>query len=182
MLIWTSSPLSLDTSSSRCLRVACAPLECGALLLELIQHLLPRQALPLERGPSFGKSSLLLLEPGLHLLARRSFLTELLLHRSERVGLARQGRPQPLRLLGLFLGLDLPGPHPLEGRAVLLELGAGGGDLGLPRRRDGAHPRQVLASPAQRVVSLHQRHPHPLDREGASRGLGVLLRRQVVDG
>jgi hypothetical protein len=55
----------------------------------LTQRLLPRQALPLERGPSLGESSLLLLELGLRLLARRPFLMELLLHRDERVGLAR---------------------------------------------------------------------------------------------
>jgi hypothetical protein len=89
MLIWTSSPLSLDTSSSCCLRVACAPSSARSLLLELTQRLLPRQALPLERGPSLGESSLLLLELGLRLLARRPFLMELLLHRDERVGLAR---------------------------------------------------------------------------------------------
>jgi hypothetical protein len=29
-----------------------------------------------------------------------------------------------------------------------LELGASRGDLGLPRRRDGARPRQVFARPA----------------------------------
>jgi hypothetical protein len=63
-----------------------------------------------------------------------------------------------------------------------LELGAGGNDLGLLRRRDGARPRQVLASPTQCVVSLHQHRLHPLDRGGASHGLGVLLRRQVQQG
>jgi hypothetical protein len=60
-----------------------------------------------------------------------------------------------------------------------LELGVGGNDLSLLRRCDGARPRQVLASPAQCVVSLHQRRLYPLDRGGASRGLGVLLWRQV---
>jgi hypothetical protein len=110
---------------------------------------------------------------------RGSLLTELLLRRGERGSLARQGRPQPLDLLGLLLGLTLPGPRPLEGRAVLLELGASRGDLGLPRRRNRARRRQVFARPAQRVVPLHQRRPHPLDRGGVSRGLGVLLWRQV---
>jgi hypothetical protein len=95
------------------------PLERGALLLELTQRLLPRQALPLERGSGLGESSLLLLELGLRLMARGPFLTELLLRRGERVGLAHQGRPQPLHLPGLFLGLALPDPRPLEGRAVL---------------------------------------------------------------
>jgi hypothetical protein len=148
----------------------------------LTQRLLPHQALLLKRSPSLGESSLLLLELGLRMLARAPFLTELLLRRGERLGLARQGRPQPLRLLVLLLVLALPGPRPLEGCAVLLELGAGDGDLGLPRRRYGARPRQVLAGPAQRIVSLHQRCPHPLDRGGASRGSGTLLRRQVQQG
>jgi hypothetical protein len=98
------------------------PLERGALLLELTQRLLPRQALPLERGPSLGESSLLLLEPGLRLLARGPFLTELLLCRGERGSRVRQGCLQPLGLV--------------EGCAVPLELGAGGDNLGLPRRRD----------------------------------------------
>jgi hypothetical protein len=98
------------------------PLEHGALLLELTQRLLPHQALPLERGPSLGESSLLLLELGLLLLARGPFLTELLRRCGERLSLARQGRPQPLHLLGLLLGLALPGPRPLQGRAVPLEM------------------------------------------------------------
>jgi hypothetical protein len=106
----------------------------------------------------------------------------MLLLRGERGGLALQGRPQPLRLLGLLLGLALSDPRPLEGRVVLFELGASSGDLSLPRRRDRARPCQVLVSPAQRIVSLHQRRPHPLDRGGISRGLGVLLRRQVQQG
>jgi hypothetical protein len=65
------------------------PLERGALLLELTQRLLPRQAFPLERGPGFGESSLLLLELGVRLLTRVPFLSEPLLRRGERVGLAR---------------------------------------------------------------------------------------------
>jgi hypothetical protein len=77
----------------------------------LTQRLLPRQALLLERGPSLGESSLLLLELGLLLLARGPLLTELLLRRGERSSLVRQGRVQPLSLL--------------EGRVVPLELGAG---------------------------------------------------------
>jgi hypothetical protein len=100
--------------------------------------------------------------------ARGLLLPELLLRRGERGDLLRQGRLQPL---GLF-----------EGRAAPLKLGAGGDDLGLPCRRDGARPLQILASPAQRVVPLHQRRPHPLDREGASRDLGALLRGQVQQG
>jgi hypothetical protein len=100
----------------------------------LTQRLLPRQALPLEHDPSLSESSLLLLELGLRLLASGPFLTELLLRCGERLGLARQGSPQPVRLLGLLLGLALPGPRSLEGRVVLLELGAGSDDLDLPRR------------------------------------------------
>jgi hypothetical protein len=123
------------------------PLERGALLLEPTQRLLPRQALPPEHSPGFGESSPLSLELGFRLLTRGSLLTELLLRRGERGSLARQGRPQPLGLLGLLLGLTLPGPHPLEGRAVLLELGASRGDLGLPHRRDGVRPRQVFDAP-----------------------------------
>jgi hypothetical protein len=58
----------------------------------------------------------------------------------------------------------------------------GGDDLGLPCRRDGAHPLHILASLTQRIIPLHQRRPHPLDRGGASRGLGALLRGQVQQG
>jgi hypothetical protein len=43
-------------------------------------------------------------------------------------------------------------------------------------------PLQVLASPAQRVIPLHQHRPHPLDRGGASRGLGALLQGQIQQG
>jgi hypothetical protein len=153
------------------------PLEHGALLLELTQSLLPRQALPLERGPGLGESSLLLLEPGLRLLARRPFLTELLLHRDERGSLARQGRPQPLRLLGLFLGLALPGPRPLEGRAVLLELGAGGGDLGphtaateRPPARSSRALRNASSGSTSAVLNLSTAEAPPAAWAPCSRG------------
>jgi hypothetical protein len=56
-----------------------------------------------------------LLELGLRLLASGPFLTELLLRCGERGGLAHQGRPQPLRILGLLLVLALPGPCPPRG-------------------------------------------------------------------
>jgi hypothetical protein len=112
MLNWTSSPLSFKTSSSRCLRVACAPFKRGALLLEPTQRLLSCQAFPLKCSPDLGESSPLLLKLGLRLLARGLLLTELLLRRGEHGGLVRQGRLQPLGLLGLFLGLSLPGPRP----------------------------------------------------------------------
>jgi hypothetical protein len=65
------------------------PLKRGALLLQLTQRLLPRQALPLERGPGLGKSSLLLLKLGLRPLVRDPFLMELLFRRGKRLGLAR---------------------------------------------------------------------------------------------
>jgi hypothetical protein len=39
-------------------------------------------------------------------------LTELLLRHGKRSGLVHKGRAQPLGLLGLLLGLTLPGPRP----------------------------------------------------------------------
>jgi hypothetical protein len=101
-------------------------------------------------------------------LACSPLLLELLLRGGERGRFVRQGRLQPLGLL--------------ERRAALLELGTGGDDFGLPCRRDGARPLLVLASPAQRVVLLHQRRSHPLDHGGAFLGLGALLRGQVQQG
>jgi hypothetical protein len=103
------------------------PLERGALLLELTQRFLPRQALPLEHSPGLDESGPLLLKLAFCLPACDSLLPEFLLRRGECGSLVRQGRLQPLALL--------------EGRAVPLELGAGGDDLGLPRRRDGTRPR-----------------------------------------
>jgi hypothetical protein len=116
------------------------PLERGALLLEPTQRLLSRQALLLERSPGLGEGSPLLLKLGFRLLVRGLLLTELLLRHGECGGLVRQGRPQPLGLLGLLPGPTLPGPRALEGRAVLLELGTSRGDLGLPRRHYSARP------------------------------------------
>jgi hypothetical protein len=115
------------------------PLECGALLLEPTQRLLSRQAFPLECSLGLGKGSPLLMKQGLRLLARG-----LLLRRGKRGGLVCQGGPQPLGLIGLLLGLTLPGPRPLEGRTVLLKLGTSRGHLGHPLRRHGARPRQVF--------------------------------------
>jgi hypothetical protein len=48
---------------------------------------------------------------------------ELLLHRGERRDLLLQVSTQFLDLLGPLLCLSLLGPYPLEGGAVLLELG-----------------------------------------------------------
>jgi hypothetical protein len=125
-------------------------LERGALPLEMAQRLLPRHALLLERGPGLDECGPLLLKLAFRLMACGSLLLELFLRRSERGSLVRQGRLKPLSLL--------------EGRAAPLKLGAGGDDPGLPRRRDRSCPLQVLVSSAQRVVPLHQRRPHPLDR------------------
>jgi hypothetical protein len=100
--------------------------ERGTLPLELAQRFLARQAPLLERGPSLEECGPLPLKLAVHLLAYSWFLPELLLRRGERGSLVRQGRLQPLSLL--------------ERRAALLELGAGGGDFCLPRRREGACP------------------------------------------
>jgi hypothetical protein len=100
-------------------------------------------------------------------------LTELLLRCGERGGLVRQARPQLLDLLGLLLSQTLPGPRPLEGRAVLLKLGTSRGHLGLPLRRHGARPRQVYSRLVQRLVPVHERCLHPLDRGDVLRSLGV---------
>jgi hypothetical protein len=113
MLSWTSSLLSFEASSPPLLEGHLRPLECSALLLKPTQHLLSHQAFLLERSPGLGEGSPLLLKLGLRLLARGLLLTELLLRRGERGGLVRQGRPQPLGLLGLLLDLTLPGPRAL---------------------------------------------------------------------
>jgi hypothetical protein len=93
----------------------------------LAQHFLVRHTPLLECGPSLDESRPLLLKLAFRLLACGSLLPELLLRRGERGSLVRQGCLQPLSLL--------------EGRAALLELGVGGGDYGLPCRREGARCR-----------------------------------------
>jgi hypothetical protein len=155
-LSWTSSLLSFEASSSRCLRVACSPLERGALLLEPTQRLFSHQVFPLERSLGLDEESPLLQKRGLRLLARGLLLMELLLRRGERGGLVRQARPQPLGLLGLLLILTLPGLCPLEGRAVPLKLGTSRGHLGLPLRHHGARPTRssrALCSASSRSTS-----------------------------
>jgi hypothetical protein len=149
------------------------PLERGALLLEPTQRLFSRQTFPLERSPSLGEGSPLLLKLDLRLLARGLLLTKLHLRRDKRDGLVRQGCPQPLGFHGLLLGPTLPGPRPLEGRAVLLKLGTSRGHLGLPLRRHGARPRQVFPRFVQRLVPVHEHRLHPLDRGDVPRSLGV---------
>jgi hypothetical protein len=63
------------------------PLERGALLLELTQRLLLRQALPLKHSPGLDESGPLLLKLAFRLLACDSLLPELLLRRDDRSGL-----------------------------------------------------------------------------------------------
>jgi hypothetical protein len=65
---------------------------------------------------------------------------------------------------------------------VLLELGTSRGDLDLPRRRYGALPRQVFPRLVQRLVPVHQRRLHPLDRGDVLHSLGILLWRLVPQG
>jgi hypothetical protein len=142
-------------------------------LLEPTQRLFVRQAFSLERSPGLDEDSPLLLELSIYLLARDLLLTELLLRRDERGGLVRQARPQPLGLLGILLCLTLPVLRSLEGRAILLELGTNRGHLGLPLRRHGVRPRQILPRLVQRLVPVHERRLHPLDCGDILHSLGV---------
>jgi hypothetical protein len=89
-------------------------------------------------------------------LARGPLLTELLLHCGERDSLVRQGRPQPIGLLGLLLSLTLPGPRPLEGRAVLLEQGVSGG-----YPRPPTPPRWCAPPPDLPAPCAARRHAPP---------------------
>jgi hypothetical protein len=82
------------------------------LLLESALGLFPRQTFALEGGPSLSKGGTLLLELSLRLTARILLLLKPLLRRGEGGGLVRQAGPQQLNLLGLLLGLALPGPRP----------------------------------------------------------------------
>jgi hypothetical protein len=143
MLSWVSFPLSRETSSSRCLRVSYA-LECGALLLESAMALFPRQALTLVGRPSLSEGGSLLLKLSTHLLARILLPLEPLLRRGEGGGLVSQAGPQQLDLLSFLLCLALPGPLPLEGGAVLLELSSGGSQLPLEFRRRNLHRGRIL--------------------------------------
>jgi hypothetical protein len=95
-------------------------------LLESVLGLFPRQTLALEGGPSLSKGGPLLLELSLHLMARILLLLKPLLRRGKGGGLVRQPGPQHLGLLGLLPGLALPGPRPVEGGEVLLELSSKG--------------------------------------------------------
>jgi hypothetical protein len=79
--------------------------------------------------PSVGKGGSLLLKLSTRLLACVLHPLEPLLCRGKGGGLVSQAGPQQLGLLSLLLGLALPGPRPLEGGAVLLELGSGESQL-----------------------------------------------------
>jgi hypothetical protein len=88
-------------------------------------------------------------------LTRAPLLATLLLHRSKRGDLLLQVSTQPLSLLGLLLGLSLPGLCPLEGGAVLLKLGLRRGEGGLLLLHCGLHLSQGGARLLQ--VAIHRR-------------------------
>jgi hypothetical protein len=149
------------------------PLKCGALLLEMALCLFSPQTLALEGGPGLGEGGPLLLELGLRLLVRDLFLPEPILRRGKRGILVRQAGSQPLRLLSPLFSLALLTTRSLEGRAVLLELGPNRDHLGLPLRRQGSRLRQGLPRLVQRLIPVHERSLHPLDRGDILRSLGV---------
>jgi hypothetical protein len=144
-------------------------------LLELAVGLFPRQTLALEGGSRLSKGSPLLLELSLRLAARILLLLEPLLCRGEGGGLVRQVGPQQLGLLSVLLGLALPGPRPLEGSVVLLELSSGRSQLPLKFRRRNPHRDRILTRLLQRLVPLQERHPYLRDCGDVSRSLGLLL-------
>jgi hypothetical protein len=154
-------------------------LQHGALPLELALRFLSRHAFALEGGSGLLKGGSFLLELNLRMLARAPLLPELLLHRDERGNLPRQVDLQLLSLLGFLLSLALPGPHPLESCAVLLELGSSGSKLCLKLRCRNPHRGQVLARLPQRLVPLQKRRPHLLDRGGVFRSLGAFVQELV---
>jgi hypothetical protein len=136
----------------------------------------------LEGGMSLLEGGLLLLEPVLHLLTCAILLAELLLHHSERNGLLCQVSPQLLSLFGLLLGLDLPGPCPLEGGEVLLKLGLHRGEgrlllrrCGLRLSQGGARLLQVAVRCNQCPIPLQQRGLHPVNRRGTLCDLSMLV-------
>jgi hypothetical protein len=142
-------------------------------------RLLPRHVLTLKGGLGLREGGPLLLELSLRMLARAPLLLELLLYHGEQGGLVRQVGTQPLSLLGFLLGLALPRLRPLEGCAVLLELGTSRSELCLPLRRRSPHSGQVLARLPQRLVLLQKRRHHPLDRGGVFSSLGALVQERV---
>jgi hypothetical protein len=113
-----------------------------------------RHALTLEGGLGLRKGGPLLLELSLRLLARTPLLLELLPHLGKRGDLLRQADPQPLNLLGFLLSLTLPGPRPLEGCAILLELGSSGSKLRLELRPAARSSRACDASSRSRSADV----------------------------
>jgi hypothetical protein len=93
-------------------------LQRGVLLLESALRLLPGQALALKDSLSLLEGGSLLMELALHLLMCTLLLAKLLFHHGERGDFLLQISTQLLGLLGLLLGLGLPGPHHL-GRGVV---------------------------------------------------------------
>jgi hypothetical protein len=158
-----------------CLR----PLECGTLLLESALGLFPCQTLALEGGPSLSNGGTLLLELSLRLMAHILLLLKPLFRRGEGDSLVRQTGPQQLGLLGLLLGLALPGPRPLEGGAALLELSSSGSQLPLELRHCNPHSGHILARLPQRLVPLQERRPHLRDCGGIFCSLSVLFQKLV---
>jgi hypothetical protein len=158
------------------------PLERGALLLELTQRLLLRQALPLKHSPGLDESGPLLLKLAFRLLACDSLLPELLLRRDDRSGLVNKAGPQLLGLLGPHLSLTLPGSRSLEGCRVPLELGTSKDHLCLPLGRHGVRPCQILPRPPQRLVPVHERCAHRLDGGGSLRRPALQLQELVPQG
>jgi hypothetical protein len=116
----------------------------STLSLQQTPCFLPRHALALEGGLGLSEGSPLLLELSLRLLACAPLLPKLLLCRDEGGGLVRQACLQLLCLLGLLLRLALPRPRPLEGCAVLLELGSSGSQLPLKLCRCNPHRGHVV--------------------------------------
>jgi hypothetical protein len=129
----------------------------------------------LEGSPSLSEGGSLLLKLSARLLARIFLPLELLLRRGEGGGLVRQAGPQQLSLLSFLLNLALPGPRPLEGGVVLLELSLGGSQLPLGFRRHNLHRGHILTRLPQRLVPLQERRPHLRDCEDVFHNLGVLL-------
>jgi hypothetical protein len=158
-----------------CLR----PLECSALLLELVVGLFLHQTLALKGSPSLSKGSPLLLELSLRLVTHILLLLEPLLCRGEGGGLVRKAGPQQLGLLSLLLGLALPGLRPFEGSAVLLELSSGRSQLPLKFRRRNPHRSRIVTRLLQHLVPLQEHHPYLRDCGDVSRRLGHLLQELV---
>jgi hypothetical protein len=121
-----------------------------------------------------------MLELSHRLAARILLLLEPLLCRGEGGGLFRQAGPQQLNLLSLFLGLALPGPRPLEGSAVLLELSSGRSQLPLKLCRQNPYHGRILTLLLQHLVPLQEHHPYLHDCGDISHNLGLLLQELVT--